>query len=123
MKHGTYRWMAPFALAASLLSAPLSFAADPSSAAVTEPQFRQDEQLLLSGRDAQRLNLEVGKDYALGLTKYRLDHETEMLGWQVSNSWYFGRQRGEDSGLTLVWQQDNHQVSFSKDGLRLTKRF
>ena len=73
--------------------------------------------------EERRLNLEVSKDYALGLNKYRLDHETEMLGWRVSKSWYFGRQRGEDSGLTLVWQQRNNQVSFSKDGLRLTRRF
>ena len=69
------------------------------------------------------MTLDVGKDYALGLTKYRLDHETEVLGWQVSDSVYFGRQRGEDSGLTLVWQQENNQVSLSKDGIRLTRRF
>ncbi len=88
-----------------------------------EPSYRQDDQLLLSAMNHQRMNLEVGKQYALGLSKHRLDHETEVLGWRVSETLYFGRQRGEDSGLTLVWQQRNNQVSLSKDGLRLTRRF
>ncbi len=88
-----------------------------------EPSYRQDDQLLLSALNDRRMNLEVGKQYALGLSKHRLDHETEVLGWQVSDTVYFGRQRGEDSGLTLVWQQRNNQVSLSKDGLRLTRRF
>lgn len=61
--------------------------------------------------------------YALGLERFDLDPHTEILGWQVSDRWYFGRQDGEDSGLTLVWQAEASQVSFSKDGLRLTRRF
>ena len=67
--------------------------------------------------------VEIAKSYALGLNRYDLDAETELLGWQISDSWYFGRQDGLDSGLTFVYQQQENQVSFSKDGLRLTRRF
>ncbi|MCZ6656519.1 MAG: hypothetical protein O7C67_04430 [Gammaproteobacteria bacterium] len=61
--------------------------------------------------------------YPLGVEKYRLDHATQVTGWQIANSWYFGKQKGEDSGLTLVWQGDREQFSVSKDGLRFTRRF
>ena len=61
--------------------------------------------------------------YALGVAQYRLDHETKVTGWRVAKDWYFGRQRGADSGLTLVWQRKRDQVSFSKDGIRFTRRF
>ena len=67
--------------------------------------------------------VEMGTDYALGIGRFDLDSHTEILGWQISNSWYFGRQDGLDSGLTLVWQRSANQVSLSKDGVRLTRRF
>ena len=73
---------------------------------------------------AQRADhIAVDEDYALGLSRYDLDSHTEIIGWQLRNSLYFGRQDGLDSGLTLVWQQEANQVSLSKDGLRLTRRF
>jgi len=75
-------------------------------------------------RAATALNaIEVSKDYALGINRFNLDGHTEILGWRLNHAWYFGRQDGLDSGLTLVWQQDVNQVSLSKDGLRLTRRF
>jgi hypothetical protein len=67
--------------------------------------------------------LEVSKKYALGINRFDLDSQTEILGWRLNDAWYFGRQDGMDSGLTLVWQQETNQVSLSKDGLRLTRRF
>ncbi|MEM7099900.1 MAG: hypothetical protein AAF541_16655 [Pseudomonadota bacterium] len=68
-------------------------------------------------------NVEVNEDYALGIGRFDLDSHTEILGWQINDRWYFGRQDGLDSGLTLVWQQSSNQVSLSKDGVRLTRRF
>jgi hypothetical protein len=65
----------------------------------------------------------LSKRYALGVVRYQLDHDTRLMGWQLSDRWYFGRQKGLDSGLTLVWQRSANQVSLSKDGLRLTRRF
>ena len=62
-------------------------------------------------------------DYALGVKKFQVDHATRIIGWRMSKSVYFGQQKGEDSGLTFVWQSDQNQVSLSKDGLRLTRRF
>lgn len=68
--------------------------------------------------------LEVDDTYALGVDRHDLDEHTEILGWQLGQRWYFGRQDGIDSGLTFVWQQnERQQVSVSKDGLRLTRRF
>lgn len=69
------------------------------------------------------VGLAVDTEYVLGLARFDLDPHTEILGWQVSDRWYFGRQDGEDSGLTLVWQAEANQVSLSKDGVRLTRRF
>lgn len=68
-------------------------------------------------------NMRVSKAYVLGINRFDLDEHTEILGWQLADSWYLGRQDGLDSGLTLVWQQDANQFSLSKDGLRLTRRF
>ena len=67
--------------------------------------------------------VDVAKSYALGVGRFDLDHRTEIIGWQLANSWYLGRQDGLDSGLTLVWQQSTNQVSVSKEGVRLTRRF
>ena len=67
--------------------------------------------------------LAFGDGYPLSVEKYQLDHATQMTGWQIADSWYFGKQKGADSGLTLVWQGDRKQVSVSKDGLRYTRRF
>ncbi|MEM1230139.1 MAG: hypothetical protein AAGI15_06345 [Pseudomonadota bacterium] len=66
---------------------------------------------------------QVNKSYALGVNRYQLDHDTKLTGWRLNDRWYFGRQKGLDSGLTLVWQKQANQVSVSKDGLRLTRRF
>ena len=65
----------------------------------------------------------VDRQYPAGINRFDLDSHTEILGWRISETFYFGRQDGMDSGLTLVWQQRANQVSLSKDGLRLTRRF
>lgn len=71
-----------------------------------------------------RINVDLEDQYSLGVMKYRLDRHTRIIGWRVSHTVYFGQQRGDDSGLSLVWQQSaNRQISLSRDGLRLTKRF
>lgn len=67
--------------------------------------------------------IDVKKNYALNIGRYNLDTHTEIIGWRISDDWYLGRQDGLDSGLTLVWQQSASQVSLSKDGVRLTRRF
>lgn len=70
------------------------------------------------------LSVDIPQDKALGVQHYSLDAHTEVLGWQVASRWYVGRQRGEDSGLTLVWQRDQRdQMSLSKDGIRFSRRF
>ena len=76
-----------------------------------------------AGRADSFNDVPVLKAYTLGINRFDLDEYTEILGWQLAESWYLGRQDGLDSGLTLVWQQDSNQLSVSKDGVRLTKRF
>jgi hypothetical protein len=89
-----------------LVGIPASHADEPEKPAQSLPLFAQ---------------IEFAKP--LGVEHFQLDHETRMTGWKLGERWYLGRQRGEDSGLTLVWQKQRDQLSFSKDGLRFTRRF
>lgn len=68
---------------------------------------------------SETLNLE----YASGITRHRLDNHTKVHGWKLSDAWYFGRQRGDEGGLALVWQGNRDQVSITTQGVRLTRRF
>ncbi len=100
-------------LAAGLFSMSPAHAEDNSSLAyISPPQL---------ARAIARL--EVEEDYALGINRFQVDGHTEIIGWRLSQAVYFGRQDGLDSGLTLVWQQESNQLSLSKDGLRITRRF
>lgn len=73
---------------------------------------------------SQTGRLEIDADYVFGIDRFDTDQYTEIIGWQLGDRWYFGHQDGLDSGLTFVWQQNRgQQVSVSKDGLRLTRRF
>lgn len=67
--------------------------------------------------------IKLESDRLIRITHYKLDHKTKLTGWRVGKEWYFGRQKGEDSGLTLVWQGKQDQLSFSREGIRLTRRF
>lgn len=74
----------------------------------------------------ERANPEVviRRSYPLGVNRYALNHATRLTGWQVGEDLYFGRAKGEDSGIALVWQRRwNQQVSLSNDGIRLTRHF
>ena len=68
-------------------------------------------------------DLDIDDGYVFGVGRFDLDAHTEIIGWRLTEAWYLGRQDGEDSGLTLVWQNKANQLSLSKDGLRLTRRF
>ena len=68
-------------------------------------------------------NYRVPDVYPLGIQDHDLDDFTEIIGWRINERWYFGRQDGEDSGLTLVWQDAQDQMSLSKEGIRFTRRF
>lgn len=77
-----------------------------------------------SSNDPSNFVSAMQKERALGLVRYQLDHRTAVLGWQVAPRWFLGQQRGDDSGLTLVWQKDgSDQLSLSKDGVRISRRF
>lgn len=69
-------------------------------------------------------DVQIRSRYALGVNRYYLNHSTRLIGWQVGEALYFGRAKGEESGIALVWQRRwNQQVSLSNDGIRLTRHF
>ena len=72
----------------------------------------------------QPLEVEAAKTYLLGVSEFEADDFTTITGWQLTNSWYIGHQDGEeDSGLSLLWQQERDQMSISSTGIRFTHRF
>lgn len=79
-----------------------------------------------SGHAQRAVNLaeiEVKKAYALGIGRFDADAGTEIIGWRLNDPRSIGRQDGVDSGLNLVWQRRASQLSLSKEGIRLTRRF
>ena len=76
-------------------------------------------------RDAGLDDVSLARSYGLGVGAHRLDAATELYGWRLGGSWYVGQreQRGAEDGLSLVWQGDRDQVSFSLDGVRFVRRF
>lgn len=97
-------------LTSSLLAAALMTANAPAMAG---------ERFYDNAPASEALNLQ----YASGITRHRLDSYTKVHGWKLSDTWYFGRQRGDQGGLALVWQGNRDQVSITTQGLRLTRRF
>lgn len=72
--------------------------------------------------EAPRFDLE--KSFALGIAEHRLDEDTELTGWRLNGSWYFGHEDGgETDGLALVWEGDHEHLSISTDGIRFVRRF
>jgi hypothetical protein len=91
-----------------------------------KPLLWTDQEMTAQRQLDERANpaVEIRRSYALGVNRYALNHATRLIGWQVGESLYFGRAKGEDSGIALVWQRRwNQQVSLSNDGIRLTRHF
>ena len=78
---------------------------------------------LEGGMDRLERESESGAAYQFSNDRHELDGYTRLTGWQISQTWYFGKQRGADSGLGFVWQRDDDQMSLSTEGLRFTRRF
>lgn len=96
--YGATAWLPALALAAGAASAPAL--ADPER----DTAFQLDEY------------------YGLGIAEHDLDDETEVIGWRLNRSWYFGREDRQDS-VSLVWQGNQDRVSISVDEIRFTRRF
>jgi len=61
--------------------------------------------------------------YRWGISERVTDDFTTVTGWHLGDSWHFGYQDGEDSGLSLLWQKKQDQMSISSEGIRFTRRF
>lgn len=57
------------------------------------------------------------------ITRYQLDSGTRVTGWQLRDDVFFGRSKGDLSGVALIWQRSQtDQLSLSGSGLKLTRR-
>jgi len=88
-------------------------------------QWTAEERLAQHQQQTKHIaNVELTREYALGVGRYKLDHATKLTGWEISDGVYFGRAKGDSSGIALVWQRrNNQQVSLSNEGVRYTRRF
>jgi hypothetical protein len=68
-------------------------------------------------------SLKLEETFGFDISQYQLDDYTEVTGWRLSDRWYFGRQKGVESSLAFVWQDDADQMSISTNGIRFTRRF
>ncbi len=80
---------------------------------------------LAAEQDRQQVlaDIEIAQDQILDVRRMYPDGHTRIDGWRLAKQWYLGRQKGQDKGVTLLWQGAANQLSVSKDGLRLTRRF
>ena len=65
---------------------------------------------------------ELEQFYGLGIGEFDLDDDTDMIGWRLNRSWYFGREDRQDT-VSLVWQGKQDRVSISVEEIRFTRRF
>lgn len=81
--------------------------------------------ILPTEQDRQQIlaDVEIAQDQISNARRMPADGQTQIHGWQLAKPWDSGRQKGLDSGGTLVWQGAANQLSVSEDGLRLTRRF
>ena len=57
------------------------------------------------------------------IRRYQLDSGTRVTGWQLRDDVFFGRSKGDLSGVALIWQRSQtDQLSLSGSGLKLTRR-
>ena len=57
------------------------------------------------------------------IKRYQLDSGTRVTGWQLRDDVFFGRSKGDLSGVALIWQRSQtDQLSLSGSGLKLTRR-
>ena len=68
-------------------------------------------------------SLQFEETFGFDISQYELDDYTEVTGWRLSDRWYFGRQKGVESGLAFIWQDNADQMSISTNGIRFTRRF
>ena len=62
------------------------------------------------------------KEYSLGVRQHRLTSAQRVVGWQLSNHWYFGKHRGDDDGFGLIWQTKATQVAFTNEGVAFRRQ-
>ena len=107
---------------AGLIAASLSglCAADESDDLLLRPGYADDGFSLRSDTSLQPAHA----DYALGVRRFRLeDGAARLVGWKLTEHWYFGKRRGDDDGFGLVWQGETTQVAITDEGINWRHRF
>lgn len=64
------------------------------------------------------------KKIVFGISRYQIGHKSNLIGWRMSERWYFGRHRADRSNVGFVWQkQANESVSIGHKGIRWVRMF
>ena len=63
------------------------------------------------------------KEFALGVRQHRLSSAQRVVGWQLSDHWYFGKNRGDEDGFGLIWQTTaSTQVAITHEGVMFKRQ-
>ena len=75
-----------------------------------------------AAEDGERLRVDVKQTYGSGVVTYQIDRNTQLTGWRMSDRWFFGRVRSDDTDFGFVWQGKANQFVIDKEGLRWSRR-
>ena len=67
--------------------------------------------------------LKFGDASQLDVTDHKFDADPQASRWQLSQTWYFGRDEGAESSVGFVWQREEDQMSITTKGIRFSRRF
>lgn len=56
-------------------------------------------------------------EYAVGVQRYGLDEDTRVIGWQLTENFYFGRRQGELDDFGFILKHGDTQYSFTEHGI------
>jgi hypothetical protein len=84
--------------------------------AASVPAVAGDE-LGQSTLDLDPYDFAFKKEYSLGVRRHNLTSAQRVVGWQLSDHWYFGKHRGDDDGFGLIWQTNATQVALTNEGV------
>jgi hypothetical protein len=67
--------------------------------------------------------LELGDASQFDIADQKIDANPHTSGWQISQTWYFGRDEDKKSSVGFVWQREDDQMSITTKGIRFSRRF
>ena len=62
------------------------------------------------------------EEYMLAIRRHELSDFSRVIGWQVRENVFFGRQQGDEDAFGFLWQRTGSQISLTNKGLSWHKR-